>query len=51
MKQEAEMIDRLYQELYANNYSLMEKVIEEYVLNLNPIEMNELETYVMNYTY
>lgn len=51
MKQEAEMIDRLYQELYSHNYSLMEKVIEEYVLNLNPVEMNQLENYVMNLTH
>lgn len=51
MKQEEQLIDALYSELYSNNYSLMEQVIEEYVLNLNPIEMNELENYVMNYTH
>jgi len=51
MKQEAEMIDRLYQELYSHNYSLMEKVIEEYVLNLNPVEHESLKNYVMNLTH
>lgn len=48
MKQEAQLIDALYEELYANNYSLMEQVIEEYVLNLNPIEMNQLEDLIVN---
>ena len=49
MKQESQLIDALYEELYANNYSLMEKVIEEYVLNLNPIEMNMLEDLIVNH--
>ena len=49
MKQEAQLIDALYEELYANNYSLIEKVIEEYVLNLNPIELNMLEDFIVNH--
>ena len=49
MKQESQLIDALCEELYANNYSLIEKVIEEYVLNLNPIEMNILEDLIVNH--
>ena len=42
MKQD-EMIESLTNELYNNNYKLMENIIEEYVLGLNETELNTLE--------
>ena len=42
MKQD-EMIDSLTNELYSNNYKLMENIIEEYVLSMNEEELNTLE--------
>lgn len=42
MKQD-EMIEALTEELYNNNYKLMEQIIEEYVLGLNETELNTLE--------
>jgi hypothetical protein len=42
MKQD-EMIESLTNELYNNNYKLIEDIIEEYVLGLNEQELNTLE--------
>jgi hypothetical protein len=42
MKQD-EMIESLNNELYSNNYKLMENIIEEYVLSMNEEELNTLE--------
>lgn len=42
MKQD-EMIESLTNELYNNNYKLMENIIEEYVLSMNEQELNTLE--------
>ena len=47
MKQD-EMIDSLTNELYSNNYKLMENIIEEYVLNMNDKELNTLEKFINN---
>ena len=42
------MIDSLTNELYSNNYKLMENIIEEYVLNMNEQELNTLEKFINN---
>lgn len=36
------IIDLLQEELYSNNYALMEQVLEEYVLGLNNTEKTTL---------
>ena len=45
MKQD-EMIDSLKEQLYSNHYTLMEQIIEEYVLGLNETELNTLENFI-----
>ena len=45
MKQD-EMIEALTEELYNNNYKLMEQIIEEYVLGLNETELTTLENFI-----
>lgn len=45
MKQD-EMIDALKEQLYSNEYVLMEQIIEEYVLGLNETELNTLENFI-----
>lgn len=47
MKQD-EMIESLTNELYSNNYKLMENIIEEYVLSMNEEELNTLEKTINN---
>jgi len=44
--QQDEMIDCITAQLYNNNYSLLEKIIEEYVLGLNEEELNTLEHFI-----
>ena len=48
MKQD-ELIDTLTHELYSNNYTIMEHIIEEYVLNLNEEEIDSLNKFISNY--
>lgn len=45
MKQD-EMIEVLTEELYSNNYKLMEMIIEEYVSDMNMDQLNELEKFI-----
>ncbi len=45
MKQD-EMIEALKEQLYSNEYVLMEQIIEEYVLGLNETELNTLENFI-----
>jgi len=45
MKQD-EMIDALKEQLYSNEYVLMEQIIEEYVLGLNETELDTLENFI-----
>ena len=47
MKQD-EMIDSITNEMYSNNYTFMEQIIEEYVLGLNDKELNTLEKFINN---
>ena len=44
--QQDEMIDCITAQLYDNNYSLLEKIIEEYVLGLNEEELKTLEQFI-----
>lgn len=45
MKQD-EMIDALKEQLYSNEYVLMEQIIEEYVLGLNETELDTLKEFI-----
>ena len=47
MKQD-EAIDLLHEELYSNNYTFMEQIIEEYVLGLNQQELETLMNTIRN---
>jgi hypothetical protein len=44
--QQDEMISVLQEQLYSNNYKLMENIIEEYVLSMNEEELNTLEQFI-----
>ena len=45
MKQD-QMIEVLTEELYSNNYKLMEMIIEEYVSDMNMEQLSELEKFI-----
>jgi|PlaIllAssembly_1097288.scaffolds.fasta_scaffold2933573_1 hypothetical protein len=45
MKQD-EMIEVLTEELYSNNYKLMEQIIEEYVTSMDGEQLNHLECFI-----
>lgn len=45
MKQD-EMIEVLTEELYSNNYKLMEQIIEEYVTSMDSEQLNHLESFI-----
>jgi hypothetical protein len=45
MKQD-EMIEVLTEELYANNFKLMEMIIEEYVTSMKFDELTQLEQFI-----
>lgn len=45
MKQD-EMIEVLTEELYSNNYKLMEQIIEEYVTSMDSEQLNHLEGFI-----
>lgn len=45
MKQD-QMIEVLKEQLYSNEYVLMEQIIEEYVLGLNVNELTTLENFI-----
>ena len=45
MKQD-EMIEVLTEELFSNNYKLMEMIIEEYVSDMDMQELNALEEFI-----
>lgn len=45
MKQD-QMIEVLTEELYNNNYKLMEMIIEEYVSDMNNEQLSELEKFI-----
>lgn len=47
MKQD-EMIEVLTEELYANNFKLMEMIIEEYVTSMNVEQLTQLEDFISN---
>ena len=47
MKQD-QMIEVLTEELYGNNYKLMEMIIEEYVTSMNGEQLTELEKFINN---
>ena len=47
MKQD-QMIEVLTEELYDNNYKLMEMIIEEYVTSMNGEQLTELEKFINN---
>ena len=50
MKQD-EAIDLLQEELYSNNYTFIEQIIEEYVLGLNQQELETLMNTIRNTYY
>ena len=45
MKQD-EMIEVLTEELYSNNYKLMEQIIEEYVTSMDSEQLTHLEGFI-----
>lgn len=45
MKQD-EMIEVLTEELYSNNYKLMEQIIEEYVTSMDGEQLTHLEGFI-----
>ena len=47
MKQD-EMIEVLTEELYSNNYKLMEMIIEEYVTSMDGEQLTHLEDFIVN---
>lgn len=47
MKQD-EAIELIQEELYSNNYTFMEQIIEEYVLGLNETELVTLMNTISN---
>lgn len=47
MKQD-EMIEVLTEELYSNNYKLMEMIIEEYVTSMDSEQLTHLEDFITN---
>jgi hypothetical protein len=47
MKQD-EMIEILTEELYNNNYKLMEMIIEEYVTSMDSEQLTHLEDFITN---
>jgi len=47
MKQD-EMIEVLTEELYSNNYKLMEMIIEEYVTSMDSEQLTHLECFINN---
>lgn len=47
MNKQMEMIDILQQECRMD-FNLLDMIIEEYVLNLNPIEEANLEDFIVN---
>lgn len=47
MKQD-EMIEVLTEELYSNNYKLMEMIIEEYVTSMDVEQLTHLEDFIAN---
>lgn len=47
MKQD-EMIEVLTEELYSNNYKLMEMIIEEYVTSMDVEQLTHLEDFITN---
>ena len=50
MKQD-EAIDLIQEELYSNNYTFIEQIIEEYVLGLNQQELETLMNTIRNTYY